>query len=39
MSIIFRFSPVLFCSQLDNNNFNGSGIPDSYGNMSTLLKL
>ncbi|KAL8140275.1 hypothetical protein V2J09_006296, partial [Rumex salicifolius] len=26
-------------SQLDNNNFNGSEIPASYGNMSRLLKL
>ncbi|XP_057955017.1 probable LRR receptor-like serine/threonine-protein kinase At1g06840 isoform X3 [Malania oleifera] len=26
-------------SQLDNNNFDGRKIPDSYGNMSKLLKL
>ncbi|KAJ6871655.1 hypothetical protein NC652_037115 [Populus alba x Populus x berolinensis] len=29
----------LSTSQLDNNNFNGTEIPESYGNMSTLLKL
>ena len=27
------------CSQLDNNHFEGSTIPESYGNMSTLLKM
>ncbi|PHT65817.1 putative LRR receptor-like serine/threonine-protein kinase [Capsicum annuum] len=29
----------ILLSQLDNNNFKGSQIPDSYGNMSRLLKL
>ncbi|XP_057987502.1 probable LRR receptor-like serine/threonine-protein kinase At1g06840 isoform X3 [Hevea brasiliensis] len=29
----------VFCSQLDNNNFDGATIPDSYGNMTKLLKL
>ncbi|EYU46037.1 hypothetical protein MIMGU_mgv1a026096mg, partial [Erythranthe guttata] len=29
---------AFFASQLDNNNFNGSTIPSSYGNMSRLLK-
>lgn len=27
------------CSQLDNNNFEGSIIPESYGNMTKLFKL
>ncbi|KAI9380698.1 hypothetical protein POPTR_016G140101v4 [Populus trichocarpa] len=31
--------PKLLVFQLDNNNFNGTEIPESYGNMSTLLKL
>ncbi|KAK4370289.1 hypothetical protein RND71_009764 [Anisodus tanguticus] len=31
--------PNLRILQLDNNNFEGSQIPDSYGNMSRLLKL
>ncbi|KAG6403537.1 hypothetical protein SASPL_135761 [Salvia splendens] len=31
--------PKLLILQLDNNNFNGSPIPYSYGNISTLLKL
>ncbi|XP_057442113.1 probable LRR receptor-like serine/threonine-protein kinase At1g06840 isoform X2 [Lotus japonicus] len=31
--------PSLKILQLDNNNFGGNGIPDSYGNMSKLLKL
>lgn len=30
---------VTLCSQLDNNNFEGTTIPDSYGNMFKLLKL
>jgi hypothetical protein len=30
---------VSFCSQLDNNNFDGTSIPRSYSNMSNLLKL
>ena len=30
---------LLFCSQLDNNNFNGSTIPSSYANMTKLLKM
>ncbi|KAJ8533748.1 hypothetical protein K7X08_007072 [Anisodus acutangulus] len=28
-----------FCSQLDNNNFEGAVVPASYSNMSKLLKL
>ncbi|KAG6583310.1 putative LRR receptor-like serine/threonine-protein kinase, partial [Cucurbita argyrosperma subsp. sororia] len=31
--------PNLEILQLDNNNFSGSTIPDSYGNMTKLLKL
>ncbi|KAJ4719276.1 Leucine-rich repeat protein kinase family protein [Melia azedarach] len=31
--------PNLLILQLDNNNFAGKTIPDSYGNMSKLLKL
>ncbi|RWR79085.1 putative LRR receptor-like serine/threonine-protein kinase [Cinnamomum micranthum f. kanehirae] len=31
--------PGLLILQLDNNNFSGNKIPDSYGNMSKLLKL
>ncbi|XXG40075.1 hypothetical protein AAC387_Pa01g0877 [Persea americana] len=31
--------PKLLILQLDNNNFSGHKIPDSYGNMSKLLKL
>ncbi|XP_027332565.1 probable LRR receptor-like serine/threonine-protein kinase At1g06840 isoform X2 [Abrus precatorius] len=31
--------PSLKILQLDNNNFSGNSIPDSYGNMSKLLKL
>ncbi|THU51636.1 hypothetical protein C4D60_Mb06t33110 [Musa balbisiana] len=31
--------PNLLILQLDNNNFNGTSIPDSYANMSKLLKL
>ncbi|XP_057955016.1 probable LRR receptor-like serine/threonine-protein kinase At1g06840 isoform X2 [Malania oleifera] len=31
--------PSLLILQLDNNNFDGRKIPDSYGNMSKLLKL
>ncbi|KAK7385631.1 hypothetical protein VNO78_31379 [Psophocarpus tetragonolobus] len=31
--------PSLKILQLDNNNFSGHGIPESYGNMSKLLKL
>jgi len=32
-------SPLSSCSQLDNNKFIGSGIPDTYGNLSKLAKL
>ncbi|XXG76897.1 hypothetical protein AAC387_Pa08g1160 [Persea americana] len=35
----FSQLPKLLILQLDNNHFNGSEIPLSYGNMSTLLKL
>lgn len=35
----FSKLPKLLILQLDNNNFSGSSIPDSFGNMSTLLKL
>lgn len=31
--------PSLLILQLDNNHFDGATIPDSYGNMSRLLKL
>ncbi|KAJ6401633.1 hypothetical protein OIU84_016938, partial [Salix udensis] len=31
--------PKLTVLQLDNNNFNGTEIPESYGNISTLFKL
>ncbi|KAG8661166.1 hypothetical protein MANES_02G217800v8 [Manihot esculenta] len=31
--------PKLLILQLDNNNFDGATIPDSYGNMTQLLKL
>ncbi|KAG8633649.1 hypothetical protein MANES_18G125500v8 [Manihot esculenta] len=31
--------PNLLILQLDNNNFDGATIPDSYGNMTKLLKL
>ncbi|XVE80692.1 hypothetical protein DITRI_Ditri15bG0001200 [Diplodiscus trichospermus] len=31
--------PNLTIIQLDNNNFGGNSIPDSYGNMSSLVKL
>lgn len=35
----FSSLPELLILQLDNNNFNGTSIPDSYVNMSKLLKL
>ncbi|KAJ0978506.1 hypothetical protein J5N97_013980 [Dioscorea zingiberensis] len=35
----FSQLPKLLILQLDNNNFSGSSIPDSFGNISTLLKL
>ncbi|WVY93623.1 hypothetical protein V8G54_032711 [Vigna mungo] len=31
--------PNLLIIQLDNNNFEGNSIPDTYGNMSKLLKM
>ncbi|PNX91568.1 putative LRR receptor-like protein kinase, partial [Trifolium pratense] len=31
--------PSLLILQLDNNNFEGNSIPDTYSNMSKLLKL
>ncbi|XP_039136107.1 probable LRR receptor-like serine/threonine-protein kinase At1g06840 [Dioscorea cayenensis subsp. rotundata] len=35
----FSKLPKLLILQLDNNNFSGTQIPDSFGSMSTLLKL
>ncbi|KDP45677.1 hypothetical protein JCGZ_17284 [Jatropha curcas] len=35
----FSELPNLLILQLDNNNFDGGAIPDSYGNMTKLLKL
>ncbi|KAJ8768792.1 hypothetical protein K2173_023696 [Erythroxylum novogranatense] len=35
----FSKLPNLLILQLDNNNFDGGTIPDSYGNMTKLLKL
>ncbi|KAF4363155.1 hypothetical protein F8388_011544 [Cannabis sativa] len=35
----FSELPELLILQLDNNNFDGSTIPESFGNMSKLLKL
>ncbi|XP_068320525.1 probable LRR receptor-like serine/threonine-protein kinase At1g06840 isoform X2 [Pyrus communis] len=35
----FSELPSLLIFQVDNNNFGGSTIPDSYSNMSKLFKL
>ncbi|KAG6680786.1 hypothetical protein I3842_13G060700 [Carya illinoinensis] len=38
-SLLIMVPIILECHQLDNNNFNGTTIPASYGDMSQLLKL
>jgi hypothetical protein len=38
-SINIGFGLYFSCSQLDNNNFGGNSIPDTYANMTKLVKL
>lgn len=37
--MMYLLVQTIHCSQLDNNNFAGTTIPESYGTIPRLLKL